>query len=77
MPVYSPPWATHVVGEYPEREVDPETGQAEAQLVRLRCGQCGGTHQVTCFTGAVRQHVLSFAKVHLHRDGLAPIPKRQ
>lgn len=69
---YSPAWAPHVEGSYPERVVDPETGEAEPQLVRMRCGVCGDEHRVLCSSGAVRQWVLQFAKVHLHRDPLKP-----
>lgn len=74
---YSPAWAQHVIGTFPERQVDPETGQAEPQLVRMRCTKCGDQHQVMCSTGAVRQWVLRYATVHLHRDALGPIPPRQ
>lgn len=77
MQSYSPSWCSHVIGEYPEREVDPETGVAEPQLVRMRCTKCNDTHQVMCSTGAVRQWVLRYATAHAHRDPLGPIPKRQ
>ena len=70
MPSWGPQWAKHVEGSYPEREVDPESGAPEPQLIRMTCSICKGTHQVTCTSGAVRQHIGTFARVHLHREPL-------
>lgn len=76
MPSYSPPWAQHVVGDYPERVIDPETGLGEPQLIKMRCNTCGETSQYSCTSGAVRQWIGKFAFVHLHRDPLNPtIPR--
>lgn len=66
-----------MIGEFPEREFDPETGVAEPQVVRMRCSSCGDQHQVTCTTGAVRQWILRFASLHLHRDPMGPIPRQR
>jgi hypothetical protein len=78
VPSYSPPWCPHVVGEFPDRVVDPATGEHEPQVVRLRCAVCGDQHQVTCTTGAVRQWVLRYGTVHLHRDPLQTgVPPRR
>lgn len=77
MPTYSPTWAPHVVGTYPERVIDRETGEADPQLVEMVCTICRDTHRVKCTTGAVRQWILRFAANHIHRDPLAPIPKKE
>lgn len=69
---YSPRWAAHVVGRYDPREVDPETGEAEPQEVRLECSRCGATHKAVCTTGAVRGWVNRFALGHVHGDALDP-----
>lgn len=75
MPSHSPQWAPHVVGEFPERTVDPETGESEGQLIKMRCSICKATYQYRCMTGAVRQHIQNFAVAHAHRDPLKePIP---
>lgn len=75
MPSYSPPWAPHVIGEYPERVIDRETGQAESQLINMSCSKCNDTHQHTCDSGAVRQWILRYASVHLHRDPFTGAPR--
>jgi hypothetical protein len=65
---YAPKWAPHVVGRFSPEEVDEETGEREPRIVAIACGQCGGTYRLLCHSGVVRQHVLNFAKGHLHRD---------
>lgn len=70
MKSYSPPWAPHVVGTYPEKSVDPVTGEPEAQRVNMRCATCGATWRVDCYSGMVKQHVQNFALAHAHRDAL-------
>lgn len=69
---YSPDWAPHVVGTFPSREVDPETGRAEPQLIVMRCGRCFAEHRHHCTTGNVRSWINRFAIVHLHQDILDP-----
>lgn len=64
---YTPQWAPHVTGTFPEKVID-EDGQHEPQLVRMSCSICNATHQVTCTSGATRQHIQTFAVVHAHRD---------
>lgn len=68
MPSYSPPWAPHVVGTYPDRKFDPETQEWSDQKIEMKCTTCGGTYQFTCTSGAVRQHIQNFAVAHAHRD---------
>lgn len=65
---YSPNWAPHVTGLFSPAEVDEETGEREPQIVFIACEKCEGTWRTLCHSGAVRQHVLTFAKAHLHRD---------
>lgn len=71
MGTYSPGWAKHVVGEYPDREPDGDGG-FEPQLVKIACSSCGATHQVKCNSGNVRMHVVQFAKAHYHKDPFMP-----
>lgn len=63
---YSPQWAPHVKGVY-ERAMDDD-GLPEPTWVLLACDKCRGTHRVHCTSGAPRQHVQAFARLHLHRD---------
>jgi hypothetical protein len=65
---YRPQFAVHVIGVYDERRADPATGEPEEQRIDMLCEQCKATHVVFCKTGMVRQHVVNFARVHLHRD---------
>lgn len=77
MPDWSPQWAPWVTGSWPERVIDPETGEAEVQLVQLVCSKCSATFQVPCTSGAVRKHVQAFALVHSHRQTWSPVPSRK
>jgi len=63
---YSPRWCPHVFGRFSPVEV--EDGVLLPRIVRARCTVCGTEFKTTCGTGAVRQHVLTFARVHLHKD---------
>lgn len=64
---WSPDWATHVRGQWTERTVTDD-GYPEPQDVVMYCSICEGTYQTKCTTGSVKQHVLRFARVHLHAD---------
>lgn len=76
MPTYSPPWAKHVVGTYPEKSVDPETGEPQEQRIEIVCNECKATWRVDCRSGMVKQHVQNFALSHAHRDPLREPIKR-
>lgn len=65
---YRPAFAPHVLGVYDERTFDQETGQPNEQRIDMTCEVCGAVHVVKCLTGHVRNHVVLFAKTHLHRD---------
>lgn len=75
---WSPPWATHVKGEYTER-VRGDDGRCEPQKVRMTCTftnpegvVCGATWQTTCASGNVCSHINNFAKAHAHQDFANP-----
>lgn len=76
---WTPPYAPHVEGRYTELEIDPDTNQPLEQRVSAMCRQCGAEWgPVTCTSGMVRQHIATFARVHLHRDALRePFPTRK
>lgn len=61
---YSPKWAPHVVGEYPKRRIDPETGAPEEQKWTAKCDLCGTVAQGVCTSGLVNQHIANFALAH-------------
>jgi hypothetical protein len=61
---WSPRWAPHVVGVY---EAKPPGEEAK---VTGRCGVCGEDFRRTCASGAPREWIARFARVHLHRDPL-------
>lgn len=70
---WCPEWAPHVRGRYTERVWDPETKLHDPQTVEVRCtfGGCEATWRTTCQSGHVREHIATFARLHLHRDPLA------
>lgn len=70
--IWSPPHAPHITATYPRRVWDPVEKKHEPQIVKLRCSMCSAEHQVTCEQGRPREHAMTFAQVHLHRDALAP-----
>ena len=71
---YSPLYALHVKGRYTPREyVD---GKHEPQIVEAVCETCGQRYRAECRQGQPRAHVSRFARLHLHRHPLAPIPTR-
>jgi hypothetical protein len=65
---WAPQWAPHVVGTHPAVERDPDTGQPEPVVVKMRCGRCNAYFQTTCNSGATRQHITRFAIQHAHKD---------
>ncbi len=71
---FDPDWAPHVEGSHEPQRRDPETGLPEEQKVHARCTTCGAEFRRTCSSGAVRGHISTFARVHLHRDPFAPVP---
>jgi hypothetical protein len=73
---WSPEWAPHAVGRYEAREVDPETGLAEPQRIEMTCSVCKDTARRSCTSGQVRQHIATFARMHLHRSPLDLPPKK-
>lgn len=64
---FRPQWAKHVVGRFNKLTMN-EDGVPEPQYVKLHCETCGEQTQVHCASGAYKQHVLMFAKVHIHKD---------
>lgn len=70
---WSPEWAPFVLGRYTERVFDEETKMHEAQQVEARCtfSGCETAWRTSCQSGRVRDHIATFAKVHLHRDPLS------
>lgn len=74
MPSYSPPWAPHVTGTFPERTFD-EDRVLVPMKIEMSCSLCGDRYQKTCETGAVHQWVQKFALVHVHRDPMRVGPQ--
>jgi hypothetical protein len=71
---WSPPWAAHVEGRHSPRTLDAD-GLPEEQRVEATCTVCRATFRRACSSGMVRHWIEVFAKVHLHRSPLAPIPR--
>ena len=69
MPEFTPPFAPHVRGEYPDITRDPATGEVEPLLVSLACAGCGVEERRPCDSGRPRDKVLSFARAHLDCAG--------
>ena len=69
MNAFTPPFAPHVCGSYPDIERDPETGEVEPLLVSLACAGCGLEERRPCVSGRPRSKVLSFARAHLSCAG--------
>lgn len=67
--IYVVRWAPHVKGEIPNRESNGDGG-FEVQWVKMSCAVCGDRAKWPCTTGAPRQRVLQYAKMHLHKDPL-------
>jgi hypothetical protein len=71
---YRPRWAPWVVGTFQEPEFDPTRGCYEPLRVDVRCEKCGEATRRTCDSGQPRDHVARFARLHVHRDPLGPVP---
>lgn len=71
MPDYSPPFAPHVRGSFPEVARD-EDGAVEPLSVSLRCAACGEECASRCTSGRPRERVLLFAVAHLRCPGKVP-----
>lgn len=70
---WTPAWApAHVRGRYTERRWSAEEQAYEEQRVEAECSfvGCGAIFRRTCSSGRVREHIATFARVHLHRDPL-------
>ena len=72
---WAPDYATHVRGRYHRRRWD-ESGLPMPQVIECECTMCKATWTTQCTTVQVRAHIARFANVHLHRDPLAPLPRR-
>lgn len=72
VPEFTPPFAPHVRGEYPDIERDPETGEVEPTVVALSCARCGCEERRPCASGRPRAKVLAFALAHLACEGKVP-----
>lgn len=66
---WSPSAAPHVRGRWEVRRFD-EDGLPEPQGVECECAVCGAVWRAQCMSGLVRDLVMKFALVHLHRDPL-------
>ena len=64
MPEYSPPFAPHVRGAFPERTYDEDRKLLPA-TVTLSCGRCGEGAVVPCDSGRYRERVAKWALVHV------------
>lgn len=75
---YAPPWAPSVRGRYEPRTLDPATGQPQEQRWEVECtfDGCGAKHKGTCSSGLVHNHIVNFAKSHIHRDPMTEKPKQ-
>ncbi len=65
---YSPRWAPHVVGRYERRAFDPTLHVHEPQRYVVTCAACGAEHRGECASGMVRDHIATFARVHVHAE---------
>lgn len=74
---WSPQWARHVQGWYHDRVVDPETGIPEEAPVGATCTMCGETFERKCMSGAMREWIARFSRIHLHRHPLDEVPPKE
>ena len=63
MPSYSPPFAPHVRGDYPEPRRD-EDGAVEPVRIALSCARCGDRSETRCDSGRPRRRVALYAVGH-------------
>lgn len=68
---WSPEWAPFVQGQFTKRTFD-EDGLPDEQRIVVSCSSCGATWQRTCTSGLVKNHINTFARLHIHRDPMAP-----
>jgi hypothetical protein len=73
---YSPAFAPHVTAVVAQEDRD-EDGRLVEQRIDMVCEKCGTQHVAWCKTGNPRQHVVLFARAHLHADPLDPALVRQ
>lgn len=71
---WSPQFAPHVVLRYEQRRMGA-AGVWAFQTFVVTCGKCGQKWGSLCQSGRVREQGAAFARRHLHRDALDPIPK--
>ncbi len=69
-----PEQAQHVQGRYTQRQWNAEEQLFEPQRVEATCTfqGCGTVFKRECSSGRVRELIVTFAAVHLHRDVFAP-----
>lgn len=63
MPSWSPPFAPHVRGDYPEKVYD-EDGRVEPADVLLSCARCGDRTEARCESSNYRRRVMLYALGH-------------
>lgn len=64
VPDYTPPFAPHVRGAFPERTYDEDRKLLPA-TVTLSCGRCGEGAVVPCDSGRYRERVAKWALTHV------------
>jgi hypothetical protein len=64
VPDYTPPFAPHVRGAFPDRTYDEDRKLCPA-TVMLSCGRCGEGAEVRCDSGRYRERVAKWALVHV------------
>jgi hypothetical protein len=73
---WRPTYATHVLGKYTSPRRDPETMEQLEQVYVIECEKCSQRWgPLKCTTGAVRNHIATFAIAHLHRSPLDPVKR--
>ena len=68
MPDFSPPFAPHVRGEYPEKTYDDD-GRIDPVRILLSCSRCGDASEARCDSGRYREKVVKYALGHARCAG--------
>ncbi len=68
---FRPPWATHVVGRFPDPVRDAVDGFLNTIRVEITCEACGAVLSIPCSGAAPRAKVLGFATHHVQCVGVS------